>query len=99
MKGNKRSDTIAISRKAMPCDAYYLSPLLHKGSNIFNIANLAKIIDIRCDKCPIGHDNQRSAMFLLNILTFGGIGGTFSLTDHFNASIFAMVESGNMSMP
>lgn len=37
--------------------------------------------------------------FLLNILIFGGVGSTFSLTDHFNASIFAMVESGNMSMP
>ena len=46
MKGNKRSDTIAIGRKAMPCYADYLSPLLHKGSNILNIANLAKIIDI-----------------------------------------------------
>lgn len=37
--------------------------------------------------------------FFSNILTFGGVDSTFSLTDHFNASIFAMVESGNMSMP
>ena len=36
MKGNKRSDSIAIGRKAMPCDAYYLSPLLFHVSIVCN---------------------------------------------------------------
>lgn len=36
MKGNKRGNAVAVSRKAMPRDAYYLSPLLFHATIICN---------------------------------------------------------------
>lgn len=47
---HKRGDTIAVGRKAMPCNAYYLSRLYLHGIITCNQANLQQIINIIYNK-------------------------------------------------